>query len=140
MCSLLSIRPSHTVYGHTFLLQADANYWAVLDQLSSFWTPSSQLLSQDTFSSSSHSAPLPSCFPPLASYAAAVAGLRFSPSVLVPSYALVQRTFSALPCGSDGSLVDGSPACPFLSLASSSILVPPLPSPVVSVSPVVSSS
>jgi hypothetical protein len=106
---------THRVYGHTFPLQADAHYWAVLDQLSSVWTPSSQLLSQDSSASSSHPALVPSSFPPMVSkYAAAVAGLRSSSSVVASSSSLALHAFSAHPCGSNGSLVDGSYACPLL--------------------------
>ena len=132
---------THRVYGHTFPLQADAHYWAVLAQLSSIWTPSSQLLSQDPSTSSSHPASLPSSFLPLASYAAAVAGLRSSSSVVAPlPSALAQRTFSAHPCGSDGSLVDGVSACPLLLHAPSPLSARPLLSPALPLSPAASSS
>jgi hypothetical protein len=121
-------------YFHT----VDAHYWAVLDQHSSVWTPSSQYSPRILLLS--HPAPLPSHFPPMASYAAAVAGLRSSSSVVASSSALARRTFSALPCGSDGSLFDGSPACPLLSLAPSPISARPLLSPAPPISPAASSS
>ncbi len=131
---------THRVFSHTFPLQADAHYWAVLDQLSSVWTPSSQLLSQESSAFSAHPAPLPSSFPPTASYAAAVAGLSSSSSVVASLSALAQRTFSAHPCDSNGSLVDGSSACPFLSLPPFPLSARPLLSPAPPVSPAASSS
>jgi hypothetical protein len=54
--------------------------------------------------------------------------------------ALAQRTFSAHPCGSDGSLVDGSSACPLLSHAPSPLSARPLLSPALPLSPAASSS
>ena len=77
-------------------------------------------------------------WPPML-YAAAVAGLHsylFSGGALCSS-AFASRKFSALPFGSDSSLVEGSTACPLLSLSSSPIRVthPPPCFPVVRPSP-----
>ncbi len=62
---------THRVYGHTFHIQADMRYWTSLSDLSSdltsVWTPSSQLSSQESSATSSQFPPLPSHFPPLAS-------------------------------------------------------------------------
>jgi hypothetical protein len=61
---------THRVHGHTFPIQTDAcsSYWTALSDLSSVWTPSSQLSSRDSSVSSSQFLLLPSHLPPLASY------------------------------------------------------------------------
>jgi hypothetical protein len=121
---------THRVFGRTFPLQADAQYWATLSQLSTVWSSNSVPLSQDSTMSSSASVPAHQAAPgrPFPSYAGVVAALPmplssvFAPPLL-PSDFSSERAGHLLavgaldpPSSSDRSRVDGVSASPPLSL------------------------
>ena len=67
---------THSVYGCTFALQADAQYWETLRNLSLVWSPQSDLSSQGQSQSQPLSVPLPAY--PSVWYAGAAAALPHS--------------------------------------------------------------